>query len=213
MIDLQYILRTVVYVQPFLWLYLLDKDIKVNNIFIKVLFPVSLVSIYIILNVTGFYFSQYTNSLLCFYILLMLNAFVILSLNYGFYDSVCLTFIIVFINSYYWEFMLHLNVILFYGFSFNQFIQSFHLIPSYMLYKKLDLINRKMFFKLVVLGLIISNLNLLVINFMPLIRSTFRNNITRFLCLNILLYAVSKYTKIIKKEGDIKLPFLDNKPN
>ena len=218
MIDIYFILRGLVYAQSFLWLYLIDKDYEVNNYFIRVLFPTSLGIIYLMLDMSGFSFSQYPNHLLRFYVLLMLYTYTILSIKHSFYDTVCLTFLLVFINSYYWEFMRHFNVILFYGLSFNQLIQAFHLIPVYLLYVNLEIKDRSKFFKLIVLGLVISNLSLLVYNFvdpfwfyMIPINSNLFNNITRFLCLNILIYAINKYTNITKKEGDIKFPFLDSR--
>jgi len=210
MIDIFFILRGLVYAQSFLWIYLLDKDYEVNSYFMEILFPVSLGIIYLMLDMSGFFFSQYTNRLLRFYVLLMLYAYTFLRIKHSFYDTVCFTFLLVFINSYYWEFMRHFNAILFYGLSFNQLIQAFHLIPVYLLYVKLEIEDRSMFFKLIVLGLVISNLGLLVYNFvdpfwfyMIPIDSNLFNNITRFLCLNILLYTINKYTKVTKKIGVI----------
>lgn len=151
----------------------------------------------------------------------MIFAYAILSHKYSFKDTVCLTFLVVFINSYYWESMLHFNAMLFYGISFNQFIQMFHLIPSYFLIKRLefnDIIKVK---KMLLYGLVFSLLNLLSLNFLPVyifgidrgIYRAYINNFTRFICLVILLKILIRHTKIIKKEGNIKLPFLDNKPN
>lgn len=218
MIDNYYILRGLVYAQSLIWIYLLDKNIRINSIFIESLFVPSLAITYCLIDMTQFSFNQYPYYLLCFYIVLMFYSYVVLRFKYGFYDTVCLVFLIVFINSYYWEFISHFNAIIFYGLSFNQFIQAFHLIPAYLLYKKMWIENRKGFFKIISLGLIISNLNLLAYNFInrfwfywiPINQQLF-NNITRFICLNILLYAIINYTVIIKKEGDIKLPFLSNK--
>ena len=118
MINIFFILRGLVYAQSFLWLYLLDKDYEVNSYFIQVLFPISLGIIYLMLDMSGFSFSQYPNHLLRFYVLLMLYAYILLRMKHSFYDTVCFTFLLVFINSYYWEFMRHFNAILFYGLSF-----------------------------------------------------------------------------------------------
>lgn len=220
MINILFILRSLVYAQSFLWLYLLDKDYELNNYFIRVLFPVSLGIIYLMLDMSGFSFSQYPNHLLKFYVILMLISYLILSHKYSFKDTVCLTFLVVFINSYYWESMLHFNAILIYGLSFNQFIQMFHLIPSYFLIKRLEFNNIKKVKKILIYGLIFSLLNLLSLNFLPLyifgigrgIYRTYINNFTRFICLILLLTIIIRHTKI-KKEGNIKLPFQDNKPN
>lgn len=208
MINLHYILRVLVYAQSFIWIYLLNKDVEIRSRYIQLLFPFSLFITYVLIKESGFYFSQYYNHLLSFYVLLMFNAYFILKIKYNVYDSICLSFLIVFINSYYWEFMFHFNAIIFYGLSFNQVIQSFHLIPTYLLYKKLEIRNRPMFFKFIALGLIISNLNLLAHNFInsfyfygiPFNQQLY-NNCTRFICLNLLLWVMNKYVIVIKKDG------------
>ncbi|MBA7490192.1 hypothetical protein ES702_00727 [subsurface metagenome] len=222
MIDIYYILRGLIYAQSLLWIKLLDYDYDIKNNLIKISFTTSLGLLYIWLSISNFSFNQYTNNLLMFYVFLMLYAYVILRVNYNFYNSVCLTFLLVFINSYYWEFMLHFNVIVFYGLNFNQFIQALHLIPAYLLYRKLEITNKPMFKKILLYGMIISGLNLLELNFIPNgfvifgkwfhLRSRI-NNLTRFICINTLLYALIKYTKLIKKEGKITISFLDNTPN
>jgi len=208
--DLYYLMRAIVYAQPFIWLYFLDKDIDIKGRYIKLLYPVALSSLYLILGITGFGFSQYNNELLMFYILLMLYSYYVLKHNYNFKDTVCLSFLLVFINSYYWEFMLHLNAIMFYGLSFNQLIQGFHLIPVYFLYRKIEIKDTRRVKKLILYGLIISTLNILALNLFPF---TFNgivfypdrnliNDITRISCLTILL--IIFITKIeIKKKGVI----------
>jgi len=222
MIDVFYLIRGLVYAQSLLWIKLLDYDIHIKNIYIRLSFSTSLGILYLWLAITGFQFNQYTNYLLRFYVFLMLYTLVILRLYHNFYNSVCLTFLLVFINSYYWEFALHFNAILFYGLSFNQFIQALHLIPAYLLYRKLEITNKPMFKKILLYGLIISVLNLIELNFIPNYIYIFKywlhlrgiiNNLTRFICMNTLLYTILNYTKLIKKEGKITFPFPDNTPN
>lgn len=207
MIDVFYLLRGIVYAQSFIWLYLLDKKIEINNRYIRLSFPISLGLFYLILDITGFEFSQYTNELLKVYTILMLYSYFILRNKYGFKNTVSLNFLVVFINSYYWEFMLHLNVIMFYGLSFNQFIQALHLIPVFFLYRMVEIKDNRRTLKLICYGLVISTLNLLFLNLLPLnlfgfiimINRGLINNITRFLCLSILLIISIKQIKI-KKE-------------
>ena len=216
MINSYYILRILVYAQSFLWLYLLNRDFEIKSIIIKVLFPVCLVFIYFILHETGFEFNQYTNNLLKYYIVLILFSYNILRFSYPFKNAVCLSFLLVFINSFYWESMLHLNAIIFNGLSFNQFVQSFHLITAYYLYKMFNFHWKA--FRIFIYGIIISNLNLLHHNFLPratrinnyVINRPMINDLTRILCLICLLFIFVNYVDD-KKEGEIKLPFLSNK--
>lgn len=222
MIDILYILRGLIYAQSFLWLYLLDLDFEIESPFKRKIVYSILILLYIILYITKFSFSQYTNILLRFYVFLLIYSIFTISfsnrpfkpemecaIHYSFKDSVCLGFLLVFINSYYWESMLHLNAIIFHGLSFNQLIQLFHLIPAYLLYRKLEVKNIKLFRKYLIYGLIISVLNLLSLNFLPNYIFIFNRNvflrriinyITRFICMNIILYVFLSYTKIIKKE-------------
>lgn len=207
MIDVFYLLRSIVYAQPFIWLYFLDKDIDIKNCYIRLLYPIALGSLYLILRITGFEFSQYNNMLLRFYVLLVICSHYVLRFNYNYKDSVCLSFLLVFINSYYWEFMLHLNAIMFYGLSFNQLIQGFHLIPVYFLYRMIEIKDTRRVKKLILYGLIVSTLNLLSIQVLPLrvfnliiyIERNLINDITRVSCLTILLIIFSKQIEIKKK--------------
>ena len=227
MIDVFYIFRGLVYAQSFLWLYLLDKDFEIENHFHKMLFYDSFVFLYLLLVITGFSFSQYTNVLLKFYVLLLLYSIVIIrfsnapftptmecTIHYSFKDSICLGFLLVFINSYYWEFMLHFNAIILGGLSFNQIVQMFHLIPAYLLYDKLEIHDRKSFYKILIIGLIVSVLNLLCLNFLPNYIIVFNksiflrriiNYVTRFICMNILLHAVLSYSRVIKKGNYVQV--------
>jgi len=207
-IDTFYSLRSIVYAQPFIWLYILDKRIDINNRYIKSFYPIALCILYLILVITGFGFNQYENKLLKFYVLLIMYSHYVLSYNYSFKDSVCLSFLLVFINSYYWESMLHLNAIMFYGLSLNQFIQGFHLIPIYFLYRMIEIKDTKRVKKLILYGLIISTLNLFSIQVIPLRLFNFIiyygrnlfNNITRISCLTILLIIFITQIKIKKGE-------------
>lgn len=206
-IDTFYSLNSIVYAIPFIWLYILNKKVEINNYYIKLLYPVSLGIIYLMLVITGFGFNQYTNELLKFYTLLMLYAQFILRYEYNFKDAVCLSFLLVFINSYYWEFMLHLNFIMFNGLSLNQVIQGFHLVPAYFLYRRIEIKDINRFKRLILYGLVISTLNVLSIDFLSLSLFGFLqyntrglvNNITRISCLTILLIIFITQIEIKKK--------------
>lgn len=199
MIDFYYLLRSMVYVQPFIWIYLLDKNIEIRNRYIRLLFPVGLGIIYYALVITGFEFSQYNNELLKFYVALMLYSYIVLRWEFNYKDTVCLTFLLVFINSYYWESMLHLNAIMFYRLSFNQFVQLFHLVPVYFLNRIIYITDYRRSKKLIIYGLMISTLNLLSIFVVPNMYRRLVNNITRISCLSILLIIFITMVEIKKK--------------
>jgi hypothetical protein len=116
--------------------------------------------------------------------------------EYDIKDALALSFLIVFINSYYWEFMLHFNVILFYGLNFNQLVQAFHLIPAYYLVKRTEFNDNKVVKKKLIYGLMISGLNVVLL---PFHYRIFTNNITRLCTLFILIDIVLNDIKKIKK--------------
>ena len=123
--------------------------------------------------------------------------------KYGYKDAVALSFLLVFINSYYWESMFHFNAILFYGLSFNQLVQMFHLLPAYFLVKKLEFYNAKRVIKLILYGVIVSGLHLTTIILFDYVTgyslSFITTPIVRLITLGILINIVLYEVKEIKK--------------
>jgi len=123
--------------------------------------------------------------------------------RFGFKDAVALSFLIVFINSYYWESMFHFNAIVFYGLSFNQIIQMFHLLPAYFLVKELEFYNVRRVIKLILYGVIVSGLHLTTIILFTYVTGKTIGFITtpivRLITLGILINIVLYEVKEIKK--------------
>jgi hypothetical protein len=127
---------------------------------------------------------------------MVLVCFILFSSKYSLKDAVALGFLIVFINSYYWEFMLHFNVIIFHGVNFNQVIQAFHLIPAYYLIKRIEFYDTKDVKKKIIYGLMISGINVVLL---PYRKRELINALTRISTLCILIDIVLKDIKKIKK--------------
>lgn len=200
MILMLFILRTLVYFQSFIWLYILFSNWKIKDYqgypIIPILFiNAGIISYFQILRY-NISFSQYTSELLGLYILMVLLCFGLFYSKYSFKDSVALAFLIVFINSYYWESMLHFNAIVFSGFNFNQIIQMFHLFPAYFLIRRIEFHNLKNVKKLLIYGLIVSsaNVSLIMFGYRSII-----NPLTRIITLGILITIVLDEIKEIKK--------------
>lgn len=123
--------------------------------------------------------------------------------KYSVKDSIALAFLIVFINSYYWESMHHLNAIIFYGLSFNQIIQMFHLLPAYFLVKRIEFYDSRRVIKFIIYGLMISGLHVSSLYFVGLIAGTpctfITTPIVRLLTLGILINIVLNEIKEIKR--------------
>ncbi len=199
-----YSLRTLVYFQSFIWLILLKyvDDFDPPVYFKSVLWASSFYLSYAVLKY-NISFNQYTSNLLSLYILMVLVCFSAFYHRFGFKDAVALSFLLVFINSYYWESMFHFNAIVFYGLSFNQIIQMFHLLPAYFLVKELEFYNARRVIKLILYGVIVSGLHLTTtILFNYVIGKTFyfiTTPIVRLITLGILINIVLYEVKEIKK--------------
>lgn len=202
--DIAYILRTLVYVQSFFWLIILlyVDDFDPPRFFKELSYAICFYLSYAVLEY-NISFSQYPASLLSFYILMVLVCFSAFYHQYGFKDAVSLSFLIVFINSYYWESMFHLNAILFYGLSLNQIVQMFHLIPAYFLVRRIEFHNPLRVIKLILCGMVVSGLHLtsrILISYYT--TNTFEFFVTpmvRLITLGILIHIVLYQVKEIKK--------------
>jgi hypothetical protein len=201
--DIQFILRTLVYAQSFFWLFILFKDRLVFYLYdteIKVSFAYFGMSIYSWVIVNAPSFSQYPAHLIGLYILMVLLCAGFFITKFSGKDAIALSFLIVFINSYYWEFMLHFNAIILYGLNFNQIIQMFHLFPAYFLVKRLEFYDKRKVIKWLLYGLVFSAVNVALITFgwRHLI-----NPLTRVSTLGILITIVLNQLSVIKKEGGL----------
>ena len=112
-----------VYLQPLLWMYLYDKDIPISPKIIQVI-GVLLSAVILFLRIgSGFY----TPEILAFYALA-----VVYCIHYyrrlPNFQPVCLAMLVVFVNSYFWEFPIHMGNLLAGHVGLVMF-QSAHLYP------------------------------------------------------------------------------------
>ena len=205
---INYLLRTLVYLQSFLWLYVLFSDLDLENVISFWLITWFGFFSFLMILYWNISFSQYTPELLAFYVLLVMICFGFFTVKYSYKDSISFAFLIVFINSYYWESMHHFNAIVLYGLNFNQVIQMFHLIPAYFLVKRLIFHNLKRVKKLFIYGLIISVIHLISLYVLSFVgKSSFyylTAPLTRLSTLGILITIVLDEVRGIKKFKDIE---------
>lgn len=203
-------MRGLIYVQPYFWLYFFNElsNIKDRDN-LKIGFYFCTAFVYFMLLDTGFSFSQYSNKILRMYVLFVYISYYYLREKYDVKDSICLAFLIVFINSYYWEMMLHINKIIFFGLDFNDVIQMLHLIPAYLLYRRLIIKDRVKFKRVLLIGLIAGCFNVMAIGFLkyPFGFRFYFNLFNRVICLSILNYILVSLVDIQKNhiiiEGDM----------
>lgn len=201
---INYILRSLIYFQSFLWLFVLFENRLLFFIYdreIPIFFYYFGFCAYLYVLINDVSFGVYTSFLIGFYILMVLLCYSIFSIGFFSKDALALAFLIVFINSYYWESMLHLNAIIFNGLNFNQIIQAFHLLPAYFLVKRIKFNNPRRVLKLLLYGLMISafNVSIITLGWRHII-----NPLTRVSTLGILITIVIEEIKKEKGFLDIK---------
>ena len=135
--DLYALLRGLVYAQSLIFIWLFRKK-NVDSFFnknIRTFFYFSSLYVICIIYIFNINYNFYTTDLLIYYCLSVLFVTLIFESKYSFKNALCYGFLIVFINSYYWESMLHLNKIIAYGLNLNDVIQGLHLYTAYLFYK------------------------------------------------------------------------------
>ena len=144
----------------------------------------------------------YTSQLINLYILFVLLSVYLFDLKRSFKEALCLGFLTVYLNSYYWESMLHFASYMHGYIGLNEFLQFWRLIPFvyfYFYYEYED----KSIFRYVIIGLIFSSLLVLLRAFLIFFKmgylNAYINNLNRFICLLILVYVVNKLKK--KEKG------------
>jgi hypothetical protein len=123
-LSLEDLFNLFVYSQPFLWLFLYRVRMRISlSLFTAVGLGVAGALMY-----TGYSNGHYDNYLMTLYTLFVV-ASVIYYRKLGFLKPICLGFLIVFINSYYWEFPLHVLDFLTNWNVGLQLVQALHILP------------------------------------------------------------------------------------
>ena len=126
--------RAFLIVQPFFWMWVLEddrfeglKDVNIHAWFTVSVFAFCVSAFMFDISI-GIYSSGYLFMYAILVWLVYSRCFGIF--KYSFRDSVALGFLIVYLNSWYWEGVLHLWAIAENGFNLNQAYQMLHLIPA-----------------------------------------------------------------------------------
>ncbi len=162
MVNLDYFIRLIIYGQILFWMWLYNYNGKI----VKLLFQekmkyffyahaFSFCGIVYVLNISFEYFN--TKLLLTYTVFVILTTF-IFNEKFNFKDSICMAFMIVFFNSFYWESMLHLVAFIHFGITLNAFTQVFRILPGIFLYRRWSFNNEKKVLKLFFKGLLISSI-------------------------------------------------------
>ena len=124
----EFFFQFLVIVQPVFWMYLYDWAHGFNEQYKWVFYVWSLLAITGIV-VTGFTVGFYTSIILIENILMVCLSTYLYNQRSPIKEAVCLGFLTVFLNSFYWEIVLHAAEILQYGFHLGQLVQFWRLVP------------------------------------------------------------------------------------
>ena len=138
MLDSRFLFRALIFGQPLFWMWLYDRDFDLSayrNSFY--FFSGSFCLAALIRSVTdNSIFEYYTAWLLFLYAFMVILVTLSLEEKFNFRQSLCLGFLLVYLNSYVWEFMLHVTSYMTYGITPNDLLQMQHLIVLPWLLKK-----------------------------------------------------------------------------
>lgn len=133
--PLEYAAQLAIYAQPFFWMWLHGSRVRLIE-GMKYLFYISGVACIVTVWVLGVEFGYYRTYLLMLYIGMTMAAVGVLNVRMSFKEALCLGFLLVFLNSYYWELPLHI-VEAFVMFPVaRMFVQGWHLVTVPFLLKK-----------------------------------------------------------------------------
>lgn len=128
-----FIFRALVYGQVFFWWWLYDQNwlnAKISEHGIELLFNVGLPALAFRIAWNHYGISQYSPAILLQYCLLYYVAWEIYRVKYSWVQAVSLMGLTVFLNSYYWESILHIHEFkMILGFTPNMILQMVHLLP------------------------------------------------------------------------------------
>lgn len=126
--PLGYLAQVLILGQPLIWMRLYDADIHVSEGF-KSLFYICGVASLGVVGVVKASIGFYATTLVMQYIALTMLATYLYSQRYEVKQAVCLAFLTVFLNSYYWELPLHLTEYFMGSFYVAQLVQLWRLTP------------------------------------------------------------------------------------
>ena len=117
-----------VMLQPLLWMWLHGSRLVIPDR-LKYVFYLAAEAAVFAVWVMGFSMGFYTMSLIIQYIVYTLAAVYLLGTRYCFKEALCLGFLVVFLNSYYWELPLHLAEVLSGAPHLGMLVQLWRLAP------------------------------------------------------------------------------------
>lgn len=124
-----FVFQALVLLQPLFWMWLHGSGVRLPEK-LKYVFYLAAGWAALMVLATGFSVGFYTTSLIVQYIIFTVAAVAVLNSRYSFRDALCLGFLLVWLNSYYWEAPLHLAEVLSGGLHYGVVVQLWRLAPA-----------------------------------------------------------------------------------
>lgn len=192
----EYLINFLIYGQTIFFMWLFEKSFK--KTFKHYEYEMITISFYtiayifsMIIIITGFSFNYYKTHLIIQYVILVLISFHVLCKKYNSLTAISLSFLLVFLNSYYWEIVLHLTEYNTNPLTIFNFRETYHLIvlPFLLTHYYFD---KHVVLKKLAIGICISYLSALI-NFEVIPYFNLQSiNIPFFNSLVVIIYFINK---------------------
>ena len=152
-------IRALLFVQPLFWMILFKINYEnLDKIFHKLEMPFYIIGIGFNMVVATFSidFEFYTPELIITYSIFAMIATLSFSYFLNFRQALCMGFLIAYLNSFYWEFMIHIVAFISIGFNQNTIIQGWRLISLPFIFTTWEFNDKRKAFKLLLKGFLIS---------------------------------------------------------
>lgn len=136
-------------------MYIFDYDIRLTRRHEGFFYALSLLIVQYI-YLLKIRFEYFSTNLLITYIFFVVFTTYTLNNRFEFKESLCMGFLITFMNSFYWESMLHLVAFIHVGLTINSFVQLWRLIPLPFILYRWKFNDEKEVIKIIIKGLVIS---------------------------------------------------------
>ena len=131
----EFLFQYLVIIQPVFWMILYESETYLKDRWIEVFHAASMLTISIVMY-TDFTVGYYTTWILIQYIILVNLSVYLYNQRMPLKEALCLGFLTVFLNSFYWEMPLHFMDLLSGGLYTGMLVQFVRLVPAWFIAKK-----------------------------------------------------------------------------
>lgn len=106
MMLIDYVIHLAIFSQPFIWWYIYNKNYRIPYILEEVI-NIIFIWIMIMVSLIGLRYEYYSNVLIIQYIMMVTISYNIFKRRFDITQAIALSFLVVYMNSFYWESVIH----------------------------------------------------------------------------------------------------------